>query len=542
MEDKFYALYTRVSTEDQATKEGSLVSQAQRLMEYLEYSKVSNGYLIYQDEGSGKDTKKRSGFRKMMEDIEAGKVKAVVCTEISRVSRSVIDFQQFMKVCEKNCVGFVSLREKFDTTTSQGKLIMSIFSSLAQFESEQIAERTSANLRARSRRGLFNGGFIYGYKPRKEQRGYLDIEESEAFLVKKIYEKYLAFGSYSKVTLWLNDQGYRFRNGKKWNKNTVLMILRNPAYIAKRKIEGVLLPMLWNPILDEEIWNQVQDILKRNYGMRKNSRKHQESHCFLFRGLIFCGKCESLLESSSGINHQGKKYFYYRHSHRSRKPGCDLPFCYPAETVEEMLYSKILMGLKDESMINTICGQVSQKMKEELEDEIKEGNILDKELVAIENEVESLIKAMVSLPHEQVQEFIVPRLNLLSEKKRRTEVRIRNIKEEIYRLTMQQIKPEEIREMAGFLEKEYKEMDKEEKQKIMRLFVERIEIHGDTWSICMRVYNKIRDLHEKVRVIPDWLPEHSRKRTFFIFEKLLIFIKKRIFYYFFLRKFVFISY
>ena len=507
MEEKFYALYIRVSTEAQAGEDGSLLSQEQRIKEYLQYQKIDSPYIVYVDTGTGKDTK-RMGYREMMSAIEAGKIKAVVCTELSRVSRSVADFQNFLHACKKYDVDFVSLREKFDSTTSHGKLTLAIFSSLAQFESEQISERTSANLKARAKRGLFNGGFIYGYRPIPGRKGYIEVEENEARTVQSIYERYLACGSYSKVTDWLNASGYSFRNGRKWHKNTVLMILKNSAYIAKRRIDSEIVSMSWKPIVSMNTWEEAQTILKRNYGARCNYKQSPERHCFLFRGLIYCGYCENLLEACSGINHQGKKYFYYRHSSKSRKPGCDLRFCYPAEKIEDTIHRNIVTNLKDDSMIESICNAVQEKIAGSLDDLKREARSIEKELEEINVEANLLIKTVYWLQEGTINGFVTPKLNALAERKAKIENRLKEIKAELYRLEIETIRPESIKEMASFLEKEFVEMEEEEKQKILHLLVDRIEIHGGNLVAWMRAYNNIRDLR-KVRAIPDWLPEQD---------------------------------
>lgn len=520
--ERIFAFYTRVSTEEQATKEGSLVSQAQRLKEYLRFQGIpNNSYFVYQDEGTGKDTN-RPGYQNLIADIRKGEIKAVICTEISRISRSVIDFQQFLEICKEFEVDFVSLREKIDTTSAHGKLILGIFASLAQFESEQISERTSANLQARLKRGLFNGGFLYGYKPRAEQKGHLDVEEKEAEIVRKIYEKYLEWHSYSKIADWLNSKGYSFRGGKRWHKNTVLTILRNPSYIAKRRLERELFSMNWAPIIEEKIWNEAQKILDSKPKMQ---RRHSEKHCFLFRSLLYCGHCQILLESSSGINHQGKKYFYYRHSSKNRKPGCGLRFCYPAQSMEEMLYKSLVMNLSDRELIEKICGQVYQKMKEDIEESKKEAKAIEQELSRIEKETASLIQRLSFMDELHIKEFITPRFNILHDRKVSLEDRKAILQNEIYKLEQETINPKQIEEMVLFLSQEFLEMEEEDKQKILSLIVERIEIHGDNLLVTLRVYNKIRSLTKKGST-PNWLPEHTTKRTFFWIRKAWFWIKK----------------
>ena len=106
--NKRYALYMRVSTEEQArSKEGSLTSQRQRMEEFILRRDKNAIILLYQDEKSAKDTD-RAEFQKLLQDIKKRKVDVVVCTEISRVSRSIIDLFQFVdEYCQKYDTDFI---------------------------------------------------------------------------------------------------------------------------------------------------------------------------------------------------------------------------------------------------------------------------------------------------------------------------------------------------------------------------------------------------------------------------------------------------
>lgn len=517
MEGKFYALYVRVSTEEQASsREGSLVSQTQRLKEYLQFQKKDN-YIVYQDEGSGKNTN-RPEYQRLIADIKAGNVQAVVCTEISRISRSVIDFHQFLKLLKQYGVGFISLREQFDTATAQGDFLAGLFILLAQYEREQISERTSANLRARTRRGLFNGGYLYGYRPRPGQKGYLDIDERQASIVRNIYEQYLELGSYSSVVDWLNMRGYQPRSGEKWCKNSVLTILRNPSYISKKKVGGELLPMVWDPIIDEKIWYRVQDLLDRSHETRRKCPQENEGHIFLFRGILYCAHCKKFLDVGSGTSQRGKTYFYYRHPARSRKPTCPLCYCYSAENIEKFLYYRIMITLDDEELLKSVCGEVSEKLCGDRDVLKKELEFTERELTSIEKEALSLIETMPKLEEREAREFISPRLTSLYEKKKKLESRNFDLKGEILKLEREVILPCEVEEIISFLKEEFLGMDELSKQKILSYLVEKIEIYDGGKMLAymnMPINSKTFHSHDliEVRGRSDWYPALNQLRT-----------------------------
>ena len=163
------ALYIRVSSEKQAmVEEGSLKNQQQMLEDFIRLKKMSSNEEwersdVYIDRGkSAKDTK-RPEYQRMMKDVEAGRINAVLCAALSRISRSTRDLLDLVDYLNKKDVDFISLKEQFDTTTAQGKCFLTIMAALNQFEREQTSERTQINMLERAKRGLWQGGQILGY-------------------------------------------------------------------------------------------------------------------------------------------------------------------------------------------------------------------------------------------------------------------------------------------------------------------------------------------------------------------------------------------
>lgn len=511
--DRFYALYVRVSSEDQATsKEGSLVSQEQRLKEYLSYYQKLEPYVVYKDEGTGKNTN-RPKYQSLMDDIRNNRVIAVLCTELSRISRSVIDFYQFMNLCKEYNVDFISLKDKFDTTSAHGKLIVSFFISLAQFESEQISERTSANLQARARRGLFNGGILYGYRPKEGQKGYLEIDEMEANVVRMIFDKYIEMKSYVNVSHWINERGHRKRNGKRFSKEGVLYLLKNPAYISKRKLSGQLVEMQWPSIISQEKWDRVQELLKENY--HKKIQLH-EGHTFLLSGLLYCKHCGTMLENGSGIGSKGKKYFYYRHPNQKRKPTCTISTAYPAEKLEEFFYQEAISVFDSKEVMENACKEANERFKESLDKAKREEQNIKRNLDQAEKEAFGLIQSLQSLSPDQIREYISPRLSEISERKKALQERLCLIQSDIITLENKTVSQESMEDILQFLKEDFLKLEPEEKKRVLKALVHKIEILEDGRMVLyVRVFKETtKGLLEKVRVNLVWYPEQGLFRTF----------------------------
>ena len=113
---------------------------------------------IYQDKGfSGKNTN-RPEFQRMLADVEKGLIRKIVVYRLDRFSRSIADFGQLWKVLEQYHVEFVSLNEKFDTSTPIGRAMLNIIMVFAQLERETTAERVRDNYYQRAKLGSWPGG------------------------------------------------------------------------------------------------------------------------------------------------------------------------------------------------------------------------------------------------------------------------------------------------------------------------------------------------------------------------------------------------
>ena len=130
---KKVAIYCRVSTDEQAkNKEGSITSQIQCLemnvneKNCYENNKWGKIIDIYKDKAySGKNTD-RPEFQRMLADVKAKRINTILVTELSRLSRSVTDFLNFIKELEDQGCDFICLQYDFDTTSPAGKVFMTI--------------------------------------------------------------------------------------------------------------------------------------------------------------------------------------------------------------------------------------------------------------------------------------------------------------------------------------------------------------------------------------------------------------------------------
>lgn len=428
MQVRKVGIYLRVSTERQAREaEGSLKSQKQRLelevQRRNDHSPQKWGEIakIYVEEGrSGKDTN-RPEFQKMMADLRAGVIDTVMVTELSRLSRSVTDFLRFMEQVNSLKADFICPQYDFDTTSPAGRVFIIILMALAQFERELTAERTRNNFHARALRGLWNGGQqILGYDIDPNNKARLIVNESEAAIVRRIFDTFLQGSSVQTTAHELNAMGLRnktFRNrlgelkgGKPFDKKSVHRILTNFTYIGKKEVQKEnkhkdqarlreteryqVVDALWPAIISEEIFQAAQAKIKDN---RESLRVDQwKTYPFLFTNRIRCLECEREFRTSSGTG-RSAKYTYYRHTE-----GCPAGISrVSAERLEQLVLDRLKNLDASEWLLKELMAAQAGFFEDKEKAQRSEIKTVENEIQAISGKVATLIDRITSLPKEQ---------------------------------------------------------------------------------------------------------------------------------------------
>lgn len=204
------AVYTRKSTEEGLDQEFNSLEAQRESAESLIRSQQHEGWTClpqrYDDAGySGADLK-RPALARLLADIEAGAIDAVVVYKVDRLSRSLLDFARMIACFEKRQVAFVAVTQQFNTASSMGRLVLNVLLSFAQFERELVSERTRDKLAAARRRGQWSGGVPpLGYDVRG---GKLLINQPEAAQVRKTFALYLERGTLWPTTVELARRGW----------------------------------------------------------------------------------------------------------------------------------------------------------------------------------------------------------------------------------------------------------------------------------------------------------------------------------------------
>lgn len=298
-------LYLRVSTGFQVEGE-SLDEQESELKKYCSY-KGYRIHKVYVEAGKSGGTINRPEYQKLLADIKAGKIDAVVVKKLDRLSRSLLDFESLMVTLQTHNVEFISLREQFDTTTAMGKAMLRIALVFAQLEREQTSERISDVMVHRASKGMYNGGVTpFGYVCVNQQ---WQPCKKEKPTIEFIFKTFIQTRSTMVTTATLNRDGITNRRGQLWDCRRILDILKNPAYIGSRRWKQQLFPDTHPPIISNHMYEQAQACLK--------TLPQPTATRAAFQRLLICGDCLSPMSPSYSLNRTKCRYYYYRCTNRS---------------------------------------------------------------------------------------------------------------------------------------------------------------------------------------------------------------------------------
>jgi site-specific DNA recombinase len=257
------ALYTRVSTEDQAREGFSLAAQLERLRFYAK----AQGWEVageYVDEGHSGRTTRRPQYERMMAEIGAWDTLLVL--KMDRIHRNSRNFMAMMDHLRKKGREFASVTESLDTSTAMGRFVMDIIQRIAQLESDQIGERTFIGMEQKAKSGGGSlgkpapFGYLYG------KGGVLEPAPGEAEAVREVFQRFASGSGKQEIANWLNGGGHRGRKGSAWTYRSVDHVLRNPTYIGGSGWEGQLQTGLHPAIVDEALFAKVQARIRESSG------------------------------------------------------------------------------------------------------------------------------------------------------------------------------------------------------------------------------------------------------------------------------------
>lgn len=433
----------------------SVENQIAMCRDYIQYNikdADSADIIEYEDEGySGKNTK-RPQFQKMMAEIKKRNCDYLVCYKLDRLGRNIADLANLIETLNKLNVSFISIKERFDTSTPIGKAMLYFAGVLAQMEREQIAERVRDNMIMLAKKGRWLGGNTpLGFDAEAEEKVSIDgkskksyrlvINEEDVKTVRFIFKEYLEKQSLIGIVKYFLSHDIRTKLGNEYTTTAIKDILTNPVYctadregyeyffnlgcqvcmeaeeadgkyglisygktssaqykskdnepekwiIAKGKHKG---------IISGKDFSKIQRLLARNSSRGDTWRKPQNPVALL-SGLLYCS-CGHLMRpknySSKQVTEKGERKFSYLCPYKDLTHGekCSVSNV-QGNTLDELVCKEVLRYTEENSNIHKMLEKAVERMEGTKQEKVSSVDMIEQEIQKRKKEVQNLISVL----------------------------------------------------------------------------------------------------------------------------------------------------
>ncbi len=496
------AIYTRVSTEEQAQPDKTSLAQQRERAEAFCKAHGWQVVEVYEDAGVSGAKSSRPALNSMLADAGEGKFQRVVFLKLDRLGRNLRDLLNISHGLDEISVGIVSIHDSFDTGTSSGRLFFSILGAVTEFERDLITERTTSGRLGAARNGRYLGGqtpFGYDYDSDTKR---LVVNDAEAAVVHRIYRMYIDEGlSHQRIARRLNDDGVstkttrvaaRSHDGikKGWMGSQIGKMLIDPLYKGQtyynrtRKSGGRHPGEEWIPVevasvVTEEEWEAVRLRAKRN--LRESQRPQDKRSEFLLSGLIRCQECgQTMTASTKRHRANGKAYTYRRYvcvGQKQYKTKCRTPLEPSAELIEGNVLGLLADTFSDPVKVLAACRAYGDQFRAEQEEQ--EGHVaaLKRHLAKAEAERDRYIELYGKGAIKEAD--LNKRLSALDADAAKSEEDLLRLEE----AAQQKAVVQEIEQSAYAIAEQIKpiidEMTLEEKKELVRTLAERVWVDSE---------------------------------------------------------------
>ena len=391
-------IYVRVSTEEQAKEGFSIRAQEQKLKDYARIKEWAI-HKIYIDEGiSGKNITDRPQINQLIKDIKKGLVKNVLIFKIDRLTRNTSDLIYLINLFNEYNCAFNSLCESIDTQTPSGRMFIKIIGIFAEFERENIVERTKLGFERKVKEGysLCTRTASYGYT-RNIGDKIQKINEKEAVIVREVFDMFVHHGkSFLDIAKNLNERNIPTKENSVLIARSIRNMLTNCNYIGKvryaTKDEERNFEVQGNhePIISNELYEEAQELISKISKKSYTKRPKEENY---FSGVLYCAKCGARLVTHNDLykNKSGEKIFKsgYRCSNYIRKT-CSASNI--SQKNVETAFMDYIEQIEDFSAINEIQLEENRKAKDNNSKLIKK---LNNQLKNLENKEKEILSSYV---------------------------------------------------------------------------------------------------------------------------------------------------
>ncbi|MGB8454491.1 MAG: recombinase family protein [Anaerocolumna sp.] len=385
MRDQIFKVggYLRLSNEDGDNRQSeSIDNQLSILKQYLEKHKELVLVETYIDDGYTGMNYDRDSFKRMMRDVDIGKINTIITKDLSRLGRDQVETSRLIKkdfIIRK--IRYIAIDDNIDTFSEEQNDIVVPFRILFNdFYSQDISVKIKAALNSKRRNGEFIGAFApYGYQKDVNNNNRLVPDEEAAEIVRRIFQMFSQGYGKMKIARILNKEGvlcpteykwkknHKYHNSNKldttryWTYSTICRILSNEVYVGhmvqhkQEKIaynlkqhrsvpqeKHIIVQNTHEPIIEPETFKTVQKLLtakNRNIGLNENVT--------MYAGLLKCGDCKRRLAKTVMKTKDGNMVYYKCGSYKQYGK----EFCSSHSIREDILNDIVLSAVKDEAKL-----------------------------------------------------------------------------------------------------------------------------------------------------------------------------------------------
>lgn len=436
------AIYTRVSSQEQALHGHSIHEQKRKLISFCEINDWEQ-YEVFTDPGFSGGSTKRPALQNLFNKLD--QFDLVLVYKLDRLTRNVRDLLEMLEHFEKHNVSFKSATEVFDTTTAIGKLFITIVGAMAEWERETIRERSLFGSRA----AVESGKYI------REAPFFYDNVDGK--LIPNEHVKYIDFIVDKLKQGVSGNEVARLLNGKKkppkiknWNRQTIIRLMKNPVLRGHTKYGDMFIENTHEPVISEDDYYRVINVIENR------THRSKTKHPTIFRGVIECPQCHSKLHLYAGTikPKNGKAYTVRRYT-------CDK--CHRDKSVRNISFNETEMENKFIDELNKMDltrFEVHKPQQQENNIENDERNIKEQRT--------KLLRAytMGYVEEEEFKTIMEETQRLLDDVKRESKIEETN-----------EIDVGQIRSISNFIVEGWKHMTVEEKEELILSTVEKIIIN-----------------------------------------------------------------
>lgn len=337
------ALYCRLSVDD-GNYGGSVSIETQKILleQYCKDHKITD-YKFYCDDGCSGTNFDRPSFKKMLSDIDEGKINLVIVKDLSRFGRNYVEAGMYVQRFTDSNIRFIAADDNYDSLVNSDDLLFPIKNVVNEMYARDVSKKTKAAKKAKARDGQFIGSKApFGYKIDPNDRHHLIVDEPAAQVVKRIlrlasegvgYNKMAKIFREEKVLtpiayFNLNNPDYfksdYWRKEFDWHVTSIRAILNNEVYLGKLvygkqrnksmkskekvrnpKEDWIVVENCHEPIITQELWDTVHKILNAKH------RPAKAGEVQMFAGLLYCSDCGHCLTYSQKQRKDGSYHGAY---------------------------------------------------------------------------------------------------------------------------------------------------------------------------------------------------------------------------------------